>query len=78
MIAEYGYRRTYGSGYPGVTGRGVAGRGFPFYFWPLAWGGIADVGTAAYLHSDEVSRQDSLSFSPTSLSHLSFSVRFAE
>lgn len=35
-------------------GRGVAGRGFPFYFWPIAWGGAAGIGTAAYLHSDEV------------------------
>jgi len=45
--------KTYGSGYPGNPGRGVAGRGFPFYFWPLAWGGIAGAGTAAYLHTDE-------------------------
>jgi hypothetical protein len=44
-------RRTYGSGYPGVTGRGVSGRGFPFYFWPVVWG---SAGGAAYLHDDEV------------------------
>lgn len=29
--------RTYGSGYPGITGRGVTGRGFPFWFWPVVW-----------------------------------------
>ncbi|KAH8110027.1 hypothetical protein DFH11DRAFT_1805979 [Phellopilus nigrolimitatus] len=42
--------RTYGSGYPGVTGsRGVAGLGFPFYFWPVVWG----TGHPTYLHSTE-------------------------
>ena len=41
--------RTFGSGYPGVVGRGVAGRGFPFYFWPLVWGGIAGGLVADYL-----------------------------
>lgn len=45
----------YGSGYPGIAGAGVAGRGFPFYFWPLVWGTAAGIGTAAYLHDDEVS-----------------------
>ncbi|KAA1475007.1 hypothetical protein DENSPDRAFT_841707 [Dentipellis sp. KUC8613] len=40
----------YGSGYPGVATRGVAGLGLPFYFWPVVWGGTAGVGTAAYLH----------------------------
>lgn len=29
----------YGSGYPGYTGRGVYGRPFPFYYWPVVWGG---------------------------------------
>ncbi len=43
--------RTYGSGYPGYYGRGVGGLGFPFYFWPLAFG---TVGGAAYLYNDEV------------------------
>lgn len=28
----------YGSGYPGVDGKGTAGRGFPFYFWPVSFG----------------------------------------
>ena len=28
----------YGSGYPGYTGRGVAGRNFPFYYWPIVFG----------------------------------------
>ena len=44
--------RIYGSGYPGVEGRGVAGRGFPFYFWPLSFG---TDGPIAYLYNDEVS-----------------------
>ena len=30
--------RKYGSGYPGYP-IGVAGYGFPFYFWPLAFSG---------------------------------------
>ncbi|KZV98194.1 hypothetical protein EXIGLDRAFT_728659 [Exidia glandulosa HHB12029] len=45
----------YGSGYPAgysATGRGVGGAGFPFYFWPLAWGGGLGYG-AAYLHNRE-------------------------
>ncbi|KAG6848285.1 hypothetical protein H0H93_001526 [Arthromyces matolae] len=46
--------RLYGSGYPGIVGAGVAGRGFPFYFWPVVWGGALGAGTAAYLHDDEV------------------------
>ncbi|KAF9225627.1 hypothetical protein BS17DRAFT_554757 [Gyrodon lividus] len=41
--------RMYGSGYPGITGRGVAGRGFPFWFWPVVWGG----GSVTYLHDTE-------------------------
>ncbi|KAJ3835302.1 hypothetical protein F5878DRAFT_588318 [Lentinula raphanica] len=42
--------RTYGSGYPNNAGSlGVANRGFPFFFWPVVWGGTAG-GTAAYLH----------------------------
>ncbi|KAF8626486.1 hypothetical protein AX17_006542 [Amanita inopinata Kibby_2008] len=45
----YGTRQ-YGSGYPGVVGRGTAGRGFPFYFWPVVWGGAIGAGTGAYLH----------------------------
>ncbi|KAL1674519.1 hypothetical protein EV122DRAFT_293377 [Schizophyllum commune] len=28
----------YGSGYPGYTGRGVSGRNFPFYYWPIVFG----------------------------------------
>ncbi|KAJ8081454.1 hypothetical protein PM082_007299 [Marasmius tenuissimus] len=43
--------RAYGSGYPGLTGRGVGGRGFPFYFWPVVWGGAAVGGTAGYLYA---------------------------
>ncbi|KAK0202711.1 hypothetical protein DFS33DRAFT_1385080 [Desarmillaria ectypa] len=49
------YRRSYGSGYPGTSGRGVAGRGFPFYFWPVVWGG------AAYLHSGDYDLPDNSS-----------------
>lgn len=45
--------RTYGSGYPGTTGRGVAGRGFPFFFWPVVWPGGGG-GRGAYLHDTEV------------------------
>ncbi|KAF7314315.1 hypothetical protein MKEN_00904100 [Mycena kentingensis (nom. inval.)] len=41
--------RVYGSGYPSDVGRGVAGRGFPFYFWPIGFGGL---GGAAYYHSN--------------------------
>ncbi|KAK0462337.1 uncharacterized protein EV420DRAFT_1265734 [Desarmillaria tabescens] len=51
---------TYGSGYPGVASRGVAGLGFPFYYWPLAWGGIG-LGSAAYLHNNEYGRPDNSS-----------------
>ncbi|KAL0580681.1 hypothetical protein V5O48_001322 [Marasmius crinis-equi] len=52
---------TYGSGYPGVPGRGVADRGFPFFFWPVAWGGAAGVGGAAYLHNREYGNPDNTS-----------------
>lgn len=27
----------YGSGYPGVNGPGVSGRGFPYVYWPVVW-----------------------------------------
>ncbi|KAH9848782.1 hypothetical protein C2E23DRAFT_738709 [Lenzites betulinus] len=43
--------RSYGSGYPGVSGLGVGGRGFPFVFWPVVWGGGLGYG-AAYLHAN--------------------------
>ncbi|KAJ7038056.1 hypothetical protein C8F04DRAFT_1091208 [Mycena alexandri] len=42
--------RTYGSGYPGISGRGVADRGFPFFFWPLSFEGRP--GNGAYLQSN--------------------------
>ncbi|KAG5652591.1 hypothetical protein H0H81_004422 [Sphagnurus paluster] len=51
----------YGSGYPGVASRGVGGLGFPFVFWPLAWGGIAGVGAGAYLHNSEYGRPNNSS-----------------
>ncbi|KAG0697230.1 hypothetical protein DFH29DRAFT_1022990 [Suillus ampliporus] len=41
--------RTYGSGYPGYSGYDVAGRGFPFWFWPVVWGGS----TNQYLNNTE-------------------------
>ena len=43
--------RKYGSGYPGYP-VGVAGYGFPFYFWPLAFGG--GLYGAHYIHDNEV------------------------
>ncbi|TCD60630.1 hypothetical protein EIP91_009761 [Steccherinum ochraceum] len=44
--------RVYGSGYPGITSRGVGGLGFPFVFWPVIWGGGLGYG-GAYLHNNE-------------------------
>ncbi|KAG2133449.1 hypothetical protein BD769DRAFT_513567 [Suillus cothurnatus] len=41
--------RTYGSGYPGYSGYGVTGRGFPFWFWPVVWGSSSN----QYLHDSE-------------------------
>ena len=53
--------RQYGSGYPGVVGRGVAGRNFPFYFWPLTFGGVGAAGAYHYLDGDgEVSYEQNL------------------
>ncbi|KAJ3564630.1 hypothetical protein NP233_g8175 [Leucocoprinus birnbaumii] len=48
----YGTRQ-YGSGYPGISGAGVSGRPFPFYFWPVTWGGVSGTNTAHYLHSSD-------------------------
>ena len=45
------YRRAYGSGYPGIAGKGTVGRGFPFFFWPLAFGTVG-LGGAYHYHSD--------------------------
>lgn len=44
-----------------MSGRGVANRGFPFYFWPVAWGGAAGVGTGAYMHNHEYGRPNNSS-----------------
>ncbi|KAK1229344.1 hypothetical protein PQX77_007599 [Marasmius sp. AFHP31] len=68
--------RQYGSGYPGVTGAGVAGRGFPFYFWPVTWGGAAGVGTAAYYHNhrDEYGRPDNSSRPGGAMTYATFVV----
>lgn len=49
--------RTYGSGYPGLAGGSVAGRGFPFLFWPVVWGAYPGFGPH-YLHSSEYGRPD--------------------
>jgi hypothetical protein len=46
--------RTYGSGYPGNSERGVYNHGFPFYFWPVVWVGGNGNPNAAYLHDSEV------------------------
>ncbi|KAK7448044.1 hypothetical protein VKT23_013801 [Stygiomarasmius scandens] len=56
--------RIYGSGYPPTyvgssctclpsycPCRGVANRGFPFYFWPLVWGGATFALVAPYLYT---------------------------
>jgi hypothetical protein len=56
-LADTFVSRTYGSGYPGTSGRGVFNHGFPFYFWPIIWGGTAGGANGAYLHDSEV-RQD--------------------
>lgn len=44
--------RTYGSGYPGITGHGVSGRGFPFWFWPVVWSDAA-AESQPYLNGSE-------------------------
>ncbi|CAL1698963.1 unnamed protein product [Somion occarium] len=52
--------RTYGSGYPSTyspVGRGVGGLGFPFYFWPVVWGGGLGYG-GAYLYNHEFGNSD--------------------
>lgn len=46
--------RQYGSGYPGTNTPGIAGRGFPFGFWPVTFGSAAGVGVASQFHSNEV------------------------
>ncbi|KAI6138580.1 hypothetical protein BKA82DRAFT_4154451 [Pisolithus tinctorius] len=44
--------RTYGSGYPSITGRGVSGRGFPFWYWPVVWNDTA-AESQPYLNGSE-------------------------
>ena len=46
--------RKYGSGYPGYP-IGVVGYGFPFFFWPLAFGGSYVYGAHYIGDSNEVS-----------------------
>ena len=48
------FLRVYGSGYPDVTGRGIEGRNFPFYFWPVTWTGVGGNGASVYMHTNEV------------------------
>jgi len=43
----------YGSGYPGTTSSGIAGRGFPFGFWPLTFGAGAGLGAGSQFRSHE-------------------------
>ncbi|KAJ3569789.1 hypothetical protein NP233_g4815 [Leucocoprinus birnbaumii] len=43
--------RAYGSGYPGSSAVGVAGLGFPFFYWPVIFGSTAIIGTGSYLHT---------------------------
>ena len=64
--------RSYGSGYPGVSGFLVGGRGFPFYFWPVAWGGAAGVGTGAYLHNREYGEPNNSSRPGGPISEIAF------
>ena len=42
----------YGSGYPGSSGYGVQGRGFPFIFYPLVFAAPAGIG-GFYLYREE-------------------------
>ncbi|KAL4079791.1 hypothetical protein J3A83DRAFT_1156165 [Scleroderma citrinum] len=44
--------KVYGSGYPDITGRGVAGRGFPFWYWPMVWA-VEAAKKQAYLNGTE-------------------------
>ncbi|PPQ70611.1 hypothetical protein CVT24_000684 [Panaeolus cyanescens] len=41
--------KIYGSGYPGVSGRGTLGRSFPFFFWPVVWPATLGAGYLTYL-----------------------------
>ncbi|KAF5382114.1 hypothetical protein D9615_004453 [Tricholomella constricta] len=43
--------RDYGSGYPMGVGRGVDGRWFPFYFWPVVWLGYSTDPGDTYLYA---------------------------
>jgi len=52
MRSEIYGNRGYGSGYPGISGRGTAGRGFPFFFWPLSWGNNVSA-SSDYLYNTE-------------------------
>jgi len=55
LMSQFVGSREYGSGYPGFQGRGVGNRGFPFFFWPLAFGGLGGGLGYTYLHNGEVS-----------------------
>ncbi|KAF8517025.1 hypothetical protein BU17DRAFT_76503 [Hysterangium stoloniferum] len=53
--------RQYGSGYPGLAGAGVRGRGFPFFFWPVAFGAAAGAGESHGLNTSEYGNPDNSS-----------------
>ncbi|KAJ7035800.1 hypothetical protein C8F04DRAFT_1097384 [Mycena alexandri] len=58
---EVWVKQVYGSGYPGLSGRGVNGRGFTSacYFWPISWGDGAGYGAnASYLYDNEYGGPD--------------------
>ncbi|KAG5651417.1 hypothetical protein H0H81_008725 [Sphagnurus paluster] len=48
----------YGSGYLGEEGRGVEGRPFPFYVWPVIWVGASTGSYDEYLYSTEYGLPD--------------------
>ncbi|KAF8577674.1 hypothetical protein K439DRAFT_1364203 [Ramaria rubella] len=54
----FGTNRQYGSGYPGTTTSGIAGRGFPFGFWPVTFGAAAGLGASSQFHSHEYGDPD--------------------
>lgn len=57
--------RIYGSGYPGASGRGTSGRGFPFIFWPISWPFVKSGPGFDYLHAaGEVSNSNLINQRP--------------
>ncbi|KAG6844503.1 hypothetical protein H0H87_006389, partial [Tephrocybe sp. NHM501043] len=64
---------TYGSGYPGITGRGVQDRGFPFMFYPVVF--AAPIGAGGYYlyREEEYGKAENTSRPGGSLRQVSFS-----